>query len=89
MERGNWSINALKELTYIDTLDSYERADALVRWNNKYLAENQISDFELDQDGFKKLYELFYKNINFLKEHKEKTRKDMVENRKLRKFLKH
>lgn len=89
MERGNWSIKALKELTYIDTLDSYERAEALVRWNNKYLAENQINNFELDQEGFKKLHELFYKNINFLKEHKEKTRKDMVENKKLRKFLKH
>jgi len=89
MERRNWSIKALKELTYIDSLESYEKADSLVRWNKKYLSENKITDFELDLDDFKKLRELFYKNINFLKKHKEKTRKDMIENRKLRKFLRH
>ncbi|WP_321312639.1 hypothetical protein [Halarcobacter sp.] len=87
MERGNWSIKALEELIYIDSLDSYEKASGLVRWNEKYLTETKITDFELSNEDFKILYELFYKNINFLKEHKEKTRKDMVENRKLRKFL--
>lgn len=87
MERGNWSIEALKELNYIDSLDSFEKADGLVRWNKKYLTDTKITDFELDTDNLKRLYELFYKNINFLKEHKERVRKEMVENRKLRKFL--
>lgn len=89
MERGNWSIEALEELVYIDSLDSTERAAGLVRWNQKYLTENKITDFELELNDMKRLYELFYKSINFLKEHKENTRKDMIENRKLRKFLNH
>lgn len=87
MERGNWSIEALEELIYIDSLDSYEKASGLVRWNEKYLTETKITDFELSNSDFRRLHELFYKNINFLKEHKERTRKEMVENRKLRKFL--
>lgn len=90
MERGNGSLEALKELTYISSLDSYERADALVRWSKKYLiSENIDEDFELDIDGLKRLHELFYTNIKFLKEHKEKTKKDMRENRKLKKFFNH
>ena len=40
MERRNWSLKALGELIYIDSLDSFEKADALVRWNDDYLKEN-------------------------------------------------
>lgn len=87
MERGNWSLKALNEFIYIDSLDPQEKANGLIRWNKKYLTDKKIDDFELDDNGLKKLHELFYKNINFLKEYKEKTRKDIVENRKLRKFL--
>ncbi|QKF83185.1 hypothetical protein [Halarcobacter ebronensis] len=86
MERGNRSIEALKELTYINSLESQERADALVRWSKKYLVSSDITS-GLDFDNLKKLKELFYTNINFIKEHKENTRKQMVENRKLKKFF--
>ncbi|XOB61887.1 hypothetical protein ACMC56_14985 [Campylobacterota bacterium DY0563] len=54
MERGNWSIKALEELIYIDSLDSYEKASALVRWNEKYLTETKITDFQLSNEDFKK-----------------------------------
>lgn len=89
MERRDWSLKALKELIYIDSLDSNERAEALVRWNNKFLSKNQISDFDLDESELKKLSELFFKSIDFLKNHKEEVRKNMLENRKLQRFLKH
>ncbi len=86
MERRDRSLTALNELIYIDSLDSYERADALVNWYNKYLSDEDISNFDLELSDLQQLQELFYKNINFLKEHKEQTRKDMIENRKVRKF---
>lgn len=87
MERRDWSLKALDELNYIDSLDSEERAQALVRWNNKYLTEAKITDFDLEQNDLLKLSELFYKNIDFLKKHKEDVRKSMVENRKMKRFL--
>ena len=88
MERRNRSLKALKELIYIDSLDSYERADALVRWNKDYLEGFEISEFDLEFDDLKRLEELFFKSIEFLKNHKEVTRKEMIENKKLKEFLK-
>jgi len=87
MERRDWSLKALEELNYIDSLDTEERAQALVKWNNKYLIETKITDFDLEQDDLLKLSELFYKNIDFLKTHKEEVRQSMVENRKMKRFL--
>jgi len=87
MERRDWSLKALEELNYIDSLDTEERAQALIRWNNKYLIEAKITDFDLEQDDLLKLSELFYKNIDFLKTHKEEVRQSMVENRKMKRFL--
>ncbi|XPV68980.1 MAG: hypothetical protein ACNI25_00020 [Halarcobacter sp.] len=88
MERRDRSLKALEELFYIDSLESYERAEALVKWHNKYLINTNVTDFDLDIEDFKKLLELFYKNINFLKEHMKQTKDDMVTNRKMVRFLK-
>ncbi len=87
MERRDRSLRALEELIYIDSLDSDERAAALLRWHKKYLTSEKITDFDLIKSDLVKLLELFYKNINFLKEHKEKTRQDMIENKKMQRFL--
>ena len=87
MERRDRSLKALEELIYIDSLDSYERADALVRWYNKYLSSADISEFDLEKKDLERLLELFYKNISFLKNHKKETRKDMVNNKKMQRFL--
>jgi hypothetical protein len=87
MERRDWSLKALEELIYLDSLDNEERAQALVRWNNKYLTETKITDFDLEHDDLLRLSELFYKNIDFLKKHKENVRQTMVENRKMKRFL--
>lgn len=89
MERRNWSIKALKELIYIDSLDSSDKADSLVRWYNKYLIENVIEDFDLELNELKNLEELFFKNINFLKNHKEESRLELIKMKKMKRFLKH
>jgi len=89
MERRNWSVKALQELIYIDSLDSNEKADSLVRWHTKYLEDNKIEDFNLELSDLKYLEELFFKNINFLNKHKEDTRLELIKMKKMKRFLKH
>ena len=88
MERRDRSLKALKELTYVDSLDSFEKADALVRWFDTYLKDDSIENFDLELDDLKRLEELFFKNINFLKNHKEDTRQELVKMQKMKRFLK-
>ena len=89
MERRNRSLKALSELVYIDSLDSFAKADALVKWYNDYLSEDTIEDFQLEFEELKKLEELFFRNINFLKKHKEETRIELINTQKMKRFLKH
>lgn len=89
MERRDWSLRALNELVRADSLDSFERADALVRWYEEYLGENNIEDFDLELHDLKRLEELFFKSINFLKEHKKTTKDELIKTQKLKKFLNH
>ena len=88
MERRDRSLKALNELVYIDSFDSYEKADALLRWYDDYLSNTSIEDFDLELEDLKKLEELFFKNINFLKNHKEETRLELVKMQKMKRFLK-
>lgn len=89
MERRDWSLKALSELVYIDSLDSFEKADALVRWYDNYLTNYSVENFDLELEDLKKLEELFFRNINFLKNHKEETRLELVKMQKMKRFLKH
>ncbi|AXH10750.1 hypothetical protein CP960_02545 [Malaciobacter halophilus] len=88
MERRDWSLKALSELVYIDSLESYDKAQALVRWNNDYLTSNDITDFDLPLQDLEKLSELFFKNINFLKEYKKQTQDELKNTQKLKEFAK-
>lgn len=88
MERRDWSLKALSELIYIDSLESFEKADALVKWYKNYLTDDSIENFDLELIDLKKLEELFFKNINFLKKHKEETRQELIKIQKIKKFLK-
>ncbi|MDD2888985.1 MAG: hypothetical protein PHY66_14405 [Aliarcobacter sp.] len=88
MERRDWSLKALNELTYVDSLELSEKADALVRWHENYLTNNTIEDFDLELKDLKRLQELFFKNINFLKTHREETRQELVKMQKMKRFLK-
>ena len=87
MERRNWSLKGLSELTYLNSLDSNERAQALILWVEKYLTKHAISEFDLEITDLKKLSELFYKNIIFLKDHKENTRKELIRINKVKSFV--
>ena len=88
MERRNRSLKALKELIYIDSLDSFAKADAMVRWFDSYLKDDSIENFDLELNDLKKLEELFFKSINFLKNHKEETRQELIKMQKMKRFLK-
>ena len=46
MERRNRSLKALNELIYIDSLDSFAKADTLVKWHMDYLIDNTMEDFD-------------------------------------------
>lgn len=88
MERRNNSLKILSELIYIDSLDSYEKADALVIWCNEHLVNDEMTNLDLQIDDLKNLEELFYKNINFLKKHQEETRLELLKMKKMKSFLK-
>ena len=88
MERRDRSLKALKELTYVDSLDSFEKADALVRWFDTYLKDDSIENFDLELLDLKRLEELFFKSINFLKNHREETRQEIIKMQKMKRFLK-
>ena len=89
MEKRDRSLKALKALEYVDSLDSFDKADALVKWYDNYLVEDSIENFQLEIEELKKLEELFFKNINFLKKHKEETRIELLNTLKMKRFLKH
>ena len=87
MERRDRSLKALKELVYIDSLDSFEKADAIVKWFDDYLKDDSIENFDLELYDLKRLEELFFKSINFLKNHKEETRQELIKMQKMKRFL--
>ena len=89
MERRNRSLKALKELIYIDSLESFSKADALVVWYDDYLKDDTIENFQLELSELKELEELFFKNINFLKNQKEETKDELAKIQKMKRFLKH
>ena len=89
MERRNRSLKALKELIYIDSLESFTKADALVVWYDDYLKDDAIENFQLELSELKELEELFFKNINFLKNQKEETKDELAKIQKMKRFLKH
>ncbi|PIF04637.1 MAG: hypothetical protein CSA86_01265 [Arcobacter sp.] len=88
MERRDRSLKALLELRYIDSLDSDMRASSLQSWVESYLQNgNKIEDFDLDIQDLNSLSELFYKNIIFLKEHRESMKQTLDTQKKIREFL--
>ena len=89
MERRDRSLKALTELVYIDSLDSFTKAEALVKWHEDYLTNDTIENFDLELNELKQLEELFFKNINFLKNHREEIRLELIKTQKMKRFLKH
>ena len=89
MERRDWSIKLLKELIYIDSLDSYEKANNLVSWYTEYFSKSSINDLDLELNDLKIVEELFYRNINFLKEKQKQAGEELKNIKKMKSFLKH
>ena len=89
MERRNWSIKLLKELIYIDSLESYDKADSLVSWYTEYFSKSSINDLDLELSDLKILEELFYRNINFLKEQQKQAGEELKNIKKMKSFLKY
>lgn len=88
MERRNRSLEALKELRYVDSLDDDLRAHSLDLWYKKYLTGHSIEDFDLELPELKELSELFYKNILFLKQHTNTIQSLIKDQTKIKEFLK-
>jgi len=84
MERRNRSLEALGKLQYIDSLEEFEKGESLLRWGSTYLQEDS---FELTIDEMKIFIELFYKNINFLKNNKEIIKKELDNHQNIKKFF--
>ena len=89
MERRDWSIKLLKELICIDSSDSYEKANNLVSWYTEYFSKSSINDLDLELNDLKILEELFYRNINFLKEQQKEAAEELKNIKKMKSFLKH
>jgi len=90
MERRNRSLKALKEFTYIDSLEADDfKAQQLQKWVEKYLTTTPIEEFDLTTAELKTLEELFFKNLNFLKTHHSQMKKELQNNKQIREFLNH
>ena len=88
MERRNRSIESLNRLVYIDSLDNDElKAKQLADWVEQNLVESSIEEFDLELDDLKKLSELIYKNLNFLKNFRQELKSQMKSSTKIKKFL--
>lgn len=87
MERRDWSLKALEELNFIDSLDDDERAEGLRRWTANYLAIDGMQSLSLNAVQLNRFAELMQKNIYFLKQHKDNIKAQIDQSRAIRKFL--
>jgi hypothetical protein len=88
MERRDRSLEALKKLRYIDSLDYKSKPPALASWVEKYIKDGDTSIFEdCTQRDLEELSELFYKNIKFLKDFTLDMRKDLDQTKKIKAFI--
>ena len=88
MERRNWSLEALEKLQYIDSLDDEIRGKSLESWSKTYLqSKDFLLNLDFTQSELEKFSELFYKNINFLKEQKTKIQQDLKQTQNIKKFF--
>ena len=88
MERRNWSLEALEKLQYIDSLDDELRGKSLEGWSKTYLqSKDFLSNLDFTQSELEKFAELFYKNINFLKQEKTRIREELKKNKNIKKFF--
>ncbi|WP_418184909.1 hypothetical protein ACNSOS_08185 [Aliarcobacter vitoriensis] len=88
MERRDKSLKILNELNYIDSLDSFDKANSLVVWYNDNFTHNAIEDLDLELSDLLRFEELFYKNLQFLKQQQAVARIELNKIKKMKSFLK-
>jgi 5S rRNA maturation endonuclease (ribonuclease M5) len=86
MERRNWSLEAVKEFVYIDSLDGDYKGERLKEWLNKYMP-NGVYEFDLPLSQMNKLAELLYKNVAFLYKEREKAKQFIKQKNQIKQFL--
>jgi hypothetical protein len=86
MERRDWSLEAIKEFNYIDSLDGKQKADMLKDWLNKYMP-NGVYEFDLPVEQMNRLSELLYKNVAFLYKEREDAKDFIKQKNKIKQFL--
>jgi hypothetical protein len=87
MERRNRSLEAITRLQYIDSLNDNEKAINLLSWADIYLKDDITKSLNLDISQLHILSELFYKNINFIKIYRTNLKKQINNDRDIKKFL--
>ncbi len=87
MERRNRSLESLHRLRYIDSLDCEPRADALALWVEECMSDVSIDNLDLESNELNELSELFFKNINFLKQHRINLKEQIESGRKIQQFI--
>jgi hypothetical protein len=87
MERRDNSVALLNELVYIDTLDYIDKPSAIEQWCEKYMGNDFIKTIDLELSDLKILSELFYKNINFLKDYRIDLKENIKQGNSIKKFI--
>lgn len=88
MERRDWSLELIKQLQYIDSLEDDLKGKSLVNWVEKYLVEEEfLNKLTLSHEELQNLSELFYKNITFLKNQSSILQSELKNNKNIQKFL--
>lgn len=87
MERRNWSLKIYNKLIYIDSLDNEKKASALKLWVDNYLDNKFLDRLDLTSDELSILSELFYKNINFLKQNNQSISNELKQIENIKKFI--
>ncbi len=87
MERRNRSLEALKRLIYVDSLDDEQRGEGLKSWASTYLDTTDVTNFDLTREELLKLRELLFKNANFLFTYREHILEELKSISQMKKFL--
>ena len=77
----------MDKLILIDSLESKEKADSIIRWINFYLQKDVRDSFDLELPELKKISEYFYKNIIFMKEERAILKNEIDKSKNIKRFF--
>ena len=87
------NVNELAEamlmFTLLPSINIIDKANNFVSWYTEYFSKSSINDLDLELSDLKILEELFYRNINFLKEQQKQAGEELKNIKKMKSFLKY